>query len=42
MKIQLTPEYLKLVSAAADRVGLTVNEYIAKVITEHFERKNVR
>ncbi|MEQ8473254.1 MAG: hypothetical protein RIC35_18810 [Marinoscillum sp.] len=39
MKIQLTPDHLKLISAAADRVGLTVNEYISKVIIDHLERR---
>lgn len=39
MKIQLTGDHLKLLTAAADRVGLTVNEYISKAIIEHLERR---
>ncbi|WP_258097805.1 hypothetical protein [Marinoscillum pacificum] len=39
MKIQLTTDQLKLLTAAADRVGLTVNEYISKAIIDHLERR---
>lgn len=39
MKIQLTGDQLKLLTVAADRVGLTVNEYISKAIIDHMERR---
>ncbi|WP_262511852.1 hypothetical protein [Marinoscillum furvescens] len=39
MKIQLTPDQLKVLSAAAERVGLKLNEYITRIIVEHLEKR---
>lgn len=39
MKIQLTPDQLKVLSAKAEQVGLTLNDYITRLIVEHFEKR---